>query len=243
MNSSVFQVIPHNSHYEGAYDEREVLWRSVCAIDKARNCVQLLGDRKSEVSSVLEVGCGTGAVLRGVKNRGVGSVHKGIDMADPNVHPDPEVVADGLEMLEYDGSRLPFDGNSFDLVFSSHVLEHVPDERSFIGELKRVARKYIYIEVPCELHLRTSVRAMQRTLDIGHINAYTPESLVLTLETSGLSVLDFKVFDHSREVHAFSTSPMAAAAKTILRGGLLKINQSLASKIFTYHCGALCVAA
>jgi len=64
------------------------------------------------------------------------------------------------------------------------VIEHVPNPRRLLREIARVARRFIYVEVPCELHLRTTRRALQRTLDIGHINAYTPESLQLLVETS-----------------------------------------------------------
>lgn len=39
-----------------------------------------------------------------------------------------------------DITDLPFDDASFDLVLCSHVLEHVPDDRSAIGELFRVLR-------------------------------------------------------------------------------------------------------
>ncbi|UFW75199.1 class I SAM-dependent methyltransferase [Bradyrhizobium sp. WU425] len=233
--SSRFKVSAYNEHYEGEYPEREIVWRKICARDKSSNLKTLLGDRP--VENVLEVGCGTGAVLAAVKELGVGSSHIGVDYADPSKHLDPQ--ARDLDLKQYDGKRLPFPDRSFDLVFASHVVEHVPEPRGFIEEMARVSRKFVYTEVPCELHLRTSFPAMQRSLNIGHINAYSPESFLLLLQTSGLDVEKLDIFDHSSEVHAFQKGKAKAAISQTLRRSLLSIDRALASRVFTYHCGAL----
>ncbi len=39
-----------------------------------------------------------------------------------------------------DGQRLPFDANSFDLVFSEYVFEHLPDPHAALSEIDRVLR-------------------------------------------------------------------------------------------------------
>jgi SAM-dependent methyltransferase len=231
---------PYNSHYEGEYTDRMLRWRSLCALDKAANLEAALTQAGAgTVSRVLEVGCGTGAVLYEVKRRGIGTAHFGIDLADPNAHLHPGVAGAGLSLSAYDGASIPFGDASFDLVYASHVLEHVPDERGFLAELARVASRWIYVEVPCEVHLRTRMRDIQNTLNIGHINAYTPETLALTLTTSGLAPSDVHVFDHSMAVHAFDTGGLKARAKAALRRGLLSASPGLASRLFTYHAGAL----
>ena len=236
MTFQNFELKPHNSHYEGAYDDRELRWRRVCAIDKVQNLRTLM--RGTPVDSVLEVGCGTGAVLAEVARRSVGKQHTGIDMADPHMHMDSGAAA--LQMLPYDGAAIPFPPDSFDLVYASHVVEHVPDPRGLLAEIFRVSKKLIYVEVPCELHIRTSHRALQSTVDIGHINAYTPESFVILLQTAGLKVAETRLFDHSQAVHSFNTSRFRGAVKGLIRGALLSISPVLASRTFTYHCGALC---
>ncbi len=45
-----------------------------------------------------------------------------------------------LELVSYDGSNMPFDSDSFDIVISTAVLEHVVDMRTFVKELHRVTR-------------------------------------------------------------------------------------------------------
>ncbi|WKZ67339.1 MAG: methyltransferase domain-containing protein [Flavobacteriales bacterium] len=51
------------------------------------------------------------------------------------------------EVVYYDGSRFPFADGTFDYVICSHVVEHVPDVESFVGECFRVARRG-YFEYP-----------------------------------------------------------------------------------------------
>ena len=236
MFSSPFTISPHNVHYEGEYSAKEHEWRRICAADKASNLASLLGARS--VTSVLEVGCGTGAVLAAVARLGVGTRHVGVDMADPTVHLDDG--ARTFDIQAYDGVRLPFEDASFDLVYSSHVIEHVPNPRGLLDEIRRVARGAIYLEVPCELHVRASRASLQRTLDIGHINAYTPESFKLLVQTSGLRLLDSRLFDHSLDVQAFRISRLKGQLKKAIRGALLSASPLWASRAFTYHFGILC---
>lgn len=235
MKFSPFSVPPYNEHYEGAYPERGMLWRRLGAADKARNLHSLLGQQVIE--SVLEVGCGTGAVLAAVAERGIGRRHVGVDLADPTEHADAQ--AKGLDLRPFDGKALPFERGSFDLVYASHVIEHVTEPRALLAEMARVATQWIYVEVPCELHLRTRHAMLQQSLDIGHINAYTPASFQLLLETTGLKVARLEVFDHSLAVHGFSNGAFKARLKSGIRRSLLALNPGLACQLFTYHCGAL----
>jgi ubiquinone/menaquinone biosynthesis C-methylase UbiE len=89
---------------------------------------------------VLEVGCNWGYgshLLSGVANRVVG-----MDL-------NPEAVACGLErfaqpnleLMVHDASHpFPFPGESFDLVFSSEVFEHIANYAGCLAEMRRVLR-------------------------------------------------------------------------------------------------------
>lgn len=236
-----FCVGQHNAHYEGVYSAQERDWRRVCAVDKADHIAGLLGAAAARVGNVLEVGCGTGAVLARLSAIGVGRDFTGIDVIDPATNLEIDGAASApFRWSSYDGATIPFADGSFDLVYASHVLEHVPEPRALLYELARVSRDFIYVEVPCELHARTSRRALQSTLDIGHINFYTPDTFRLLLETVGLKVKDFGTWDHSLPVHAFHSSRMKGLAKSIVRKSLLTISPGVATRLATYHCGAIC---
>ena len=236
MQFENFKIRPFNSHFEDAYGDIELEWLRTCAIDKANNLQTLMN--AISVETVLEVGCGSAVVLAEVARRGIGREHVGIDLVDPRVHLDASATQ--LNVLAYDGVSIPFSTNAFDLVYASHVIEHVPDPRALLAEISRVSKRFVYVEVPCELHFRTSRRALQTSLDIGHINAYTPESFVILLQTAGLKIKEVQLFDHSRAVHSFHTSLVAGTVKGLIRSALLRLSPVLASRTFTYHCGALC---
>jgi SAM-dependent methyltransferase len=46
----------------------------------------------------------------------------------------------------YDGSRIPFDDNTFDLAMCITVLHHIPDNEASLRELRRVAKRVVVIE-------------------------------------------------------------------------------------------------
>ena len=80
---------------------------------------------------VLEIGAGNGWQARLLSD--LGFEVEAIDAAEsllPLVFP----------VQLYDGATLPFDDKSFDLVFSSNVLEHIPHVDGFQKEMQRVLR-------------------------------------------------------------------------------------------------------
>jgi SAM-dependent methyltransferase len=235
MYVPLFDVTPHNEHYEGAYSSTEIEWRRLGARDKSENIIGVLGN--ATVDSVLEVGCGTAAVLSDLAAHNIGKQHVGVDVTDPFEHLDD--TAKHLDLRIYDGRHLPFADNSFDLVFASHVVEHVPDPRGFIKELRRVSRHLVYVEVPCEMTVRTSRASIQEALKIGHVNAYTPEYFMVLLQSADCTVIEMRIFDHSRAVTNFGKSRLKGWLLHAIRRGTLAAMPNLATKLFCYHVGAL----
>ncbi|MBS0471425.1 MAG: class I SAM-dependent methyltransferase [Proteobacteria bacterium] len=224
--------------YSRPYDAADFAWREIGAIDKASNIFAMVEPFRDEITDVLEVGCGTGVVLQKLAERGLGRLLTGIEIAEERV---ASTVADrAILIVPYDGKTIPFPDASFDLVYATHVLEHVTNPRGFLLELRRVARRFVYVEVPCESTALASHGRMQPTLNIGHINAYSPMSFALQLETSGLSIRRQAIFDSSLAVHAFAGNRLKAAVKMAIRRSLLALGGKLAAGVFSYHCGALC---
>ncbi len=58
----------------------------------------------------------------------------------------------GLNCVQGDGARLPFEDDSFDLVVSVDTLEHIPPDRKlgFLEEQLRVSRDYVLLAAPFE---------------------------------------------------------------------------------------------
>lgn len=54
----------------------------------------------------------------------------------------------GIEFVEANAEHLPFKDNEFDVVITTHTLEHVKDLPATVAELKRVAKESLIIVVP-----------------------------------------------------------------------------------------------
>lgn len=82
---------------------------------------------------ILEIGAGTGEQAAELKRRGFDVVAIELaqsNYADNRIHP----------IIDYDGHTIPLPDASVDIVFSSNVLEHVPDLARMNAEIRRVLR-------------------------------------------------------------------------------------------------------
>jgi 2-polyprenyl-3-methyl-5-hydroxy-6-metoxy-1,4-benzoquinol methylase len=86
--------------------------------------------------SVLDVGCGNGSILRGLRDHGFQNLH-GLDLS---VYAARRLTAEGIPTSVGTVLEMPFRDGQFDSVIASEVLEHVVRRRRFLRELKRVVR-------------------------------------------------------------------------------------------------------
>ncbi len=86
---------------------------------------------------ILDIGSGTCQVAEAIIARGFDVTP--IDIADkslvPNLHP-----------TVFDGKRLPFDDDSFDVALLLTVLHHIPRPDDTIAEARRVAKRIVIME-------------------------------------------------------------------------------------------------
>ncbi len=82
---------------------------------------------------ILEIGGGSGIQAKRLSEAGCDIVS--VDVRDSG-YVDDRV----FPVIDYDGRRLPFANDSFDIIFSSNVLEHIPHLDEFQVEIKRVLR-------------------------------------------------------------------------------------------------------
>lgn len=157
--------------------EWAIEWRRLSARTKADHVEQLLARSGLAPATVLEVGCGDGALLAELARRGLGRRHTGVEVSEP-----ARQLALGqpgiTDVLTYDGNHLPFEDHSHELVICSHVLEHAEDPAALTRELIRVSGGLLLIEVPLEDNLsarRPAARALSNRA--GHLHHFTKGSL------------------------------------------------------------------
>jgi SAM-dependent methyltransferase len=86
---------------------------------------------------VLDMACGSGFGLQILAEAGASVV--GADL-DALALREAQRVAPHAALVRCDAARLPFAADAFDLITSFETLEHVPDPRGLIQELRRVLR-------------------------------------------------------------------------------------------------------
>ncbi len=82
---------------------------------------------------ILEIGAGTGQQALELKKRGFDIT--AIEIADSNYASNRQ-----FQIIDYDGRHIPLPDASVDIVFSSNVLEHVPDLAQMHSEIRRVLK-------------------------------------------------------------------------------------------------------
>jgi len=83
-------------------------------------------------SKVLDVGCG-----KGIITRNLGKICKeiiGVDIEDKRL------IKEGYKFILIKDEKLPFKDNTFDVVISNQVIEHVNDQDDHIKEIYRVLK-------------------------------------------------------------------------------------------------------
>jgi SAM-dependent methyltransferase len=126
--------------------------------------------------SVLDVGSGYGDHSIGFLSGGAKRV-VGIDPLFTGIkHPDYEHIHDAYETADVGDEQ-------FDVVFSSHVLEHVPNVQHFLIHLQKWTKDggYLAISVPT---------SRQNRLHIGHLTLWTPAHLMYNLVCAGWDCSD-----------------------------------------------------
>jgi SAM-dependent methyltransferase len=132
-----------------------------------------------DVRTILDVGCGAGDTLALLARTGR------YELAGTDVSAEALELARArapgarLEPLDIEREVLP---ETFDLVLSVQVVEHLVDDVAALSHMARMASKYVYTSTVAG-RMRPSERA------IGHVRNYSAVELRTKLELAGLEVL------------------------------------------------------
>jgi SAM-dependent methyltransferase len=143
---------------------------------------------------LLDLGCGTGSNLELLSDRGFEVV--GLTLSNE------EAIAcsnRGHSVVVADASvRLPFADDSFDVVFASHVLEHLADPWNLLGEVKRVLapQGVVYAAIPNVVFIKSRLEYLcgrfryedSGTLDKTHLRFFDLKSAYQLFESCGFEV-------------------------------------------------------
>ncbi len=110
---------------------------------------RMMRARIRDDESVLDVGCGTGSLLRELARSGVRELH-GMELSE---YACKRLREEGITMWQGSLPSLPVPDARFDVVIASQVLEHVVRRGRFAAEIARVlkpgGRAYIFVPDDC----------------------------------------------------------------------------------------------
>lgn len=107
-------------------------------IDKIEKLISVIPE---DVDTVLDVGCGDGTISVGLNKK------FNVIASDRSVN---ALKHFGIKRVCSSADTVSLKSNTVDLVFSSEMIEHLPDEIFYkaIDEFKRVSKKYIFLTFP-----------------------------------------------------------------------------------------------
>jgi SAM-dependent methyltransferase len=230
-----------NTMYENYYenDPQTLAKRELTALEVWQHIRQVYN--LPHVHRLLDVGAGEGSLLKCLSEAQFADELYGVEISESGLNAiRSRNIANLVEVLGFDGYKIPYPDKFFTVAIASHVLEHVEHERLFLAELKRVA-EHVLIEIPLE-HTYKVHQAIQIGHKYGHINFYTLATFTNLLKTSGLQVKNCQVVTLSSAFESFFYGKFRGILKSFVRQILLKISPQLATTLMVYFCIAYCVS-
>jgi SAM-dependent methyltransferase len=235
----------YEATYRTALEDREFLaWRELGARKKAQNIANIC--REIEATSLIEIGCGTGAVLRMLHAMRFAGEYCCFDLSLSAVRFTLESCpALARRAVVGRADALPFPDGAFSVAVLSHVIEHLDDPVSALREAARVAR-FVVVEVPIEkvfsnfIRTRALSRPYPSLAEAGHLRYWSPASIASFLrDNAGMEILNRHTDLLGEEADAGS-EPVPGAKSLVKRTLQRALPASLYARLLTTHAVFLC---
>jgi 2-polyprenyl-3-methyl-5-hydroxy-6-metoxy-1,4-benzoquinol methylase len=238
------------AHYQH-HLERQAKWLEYGAVEKANSISELIQRNNIRPRSLLELGCGTGAVIVECERRGLAAEFTAVDYS--------------AEAIEFLRSRAPAINcltaditdagfileDHFDVVVLSHVIEHLEDPLEFLRAIKdRLRFQYLIVEVPLEDLFAARVKSVfcdRKKNTAGHVQFFTGTTINMLLCSAGFKIVDRRRFvpRMSRESIRFAcenygSTRLRTAYKLCTTFYLPRLLGPIWKQVWYAHVAALC---
>jgi|NGEPerStandDraft_9_1074522.scaffolds.fasta_scaffold00184_7 ubiquinone/menaquinone biosynthesis C-methylase UbiE len=152
-------------------------------------------------SSILDLGCGEGKILFALKNKNLlKNCQKivGVDISNVRIQKFLQSVDGSIGIVSDACNVKQLEDSSFDVIISSMVIEHVPDDRLLLKEIKRLLKKDGRAYVSSVIKGKHSFYIYKNNgvmrLDPTHVREYdSEENLKSLIISQGLDPIEIKV--------------------------------------------------
>ncbi len=149
-----------------------------------------------DVKTVIDVGCGDGTISNELTNK------FDVTAIDRSFNALKYVKA---KRIQASAESLPVKSNSNDIVFSSEMIEHLPENIfvNAVSEIKRISNKYVFLTFPNDENIEKQVTQCikcgynfnksyhLRSININSIKDLFPDYEVITQFEYGLKIRDY----------------------------------------------------
>lgn len=125
-----------------AFDRQAPTYDTAVFGSHARGLYPVLLSQLAQIPrrSLLDVGCGTGELLRLVGERFPETACTGVDLSPEMLAVARDKLGDGVELVQGDAECLPFPDEAFDVVLCCDSFHHYPNPRAVLAQFARVLR-------------------------------------------------------------------------------------------------------
>jgi 2-polyprenyl-3-methyl-5-hydroxy-6-metoxy-1,4-benzoquinol methylase len=180
-------------YLDGEYAEKNPKYHVEDSSWKAQQILKMLDRHHLSITSVCEVGCGAGEILRQLQ----------FHMPEKTVFFGYEISPQAFELCKQRANeKLIFRlldllteeiQQPYDLLLCIDVFEHVENYMGFLRKLKPKG-DYKIFHIPLEISVQTVLRGSPFLLTrakVGHLHYYMKDTAILTLIDTGYEILDY----------------------------------------------------
>ena len=127
---------------KAAFNQQAATYDTDMKGQHARSHYPILLDRLSHISyhSALDLGCGTGEMMKQILQTDNCKELYGIDLSEEMLAVAKSKLPDQVKLLLGDSESLPFPDNFFDVVYCNDSFHHYPAPRNVLSEVQRVLK-------------------------------------------------------------------------------------------------------
>lgn len=148
----------------------------------ARTLYPALVDKLSSLSyeKILDLGCGTGAVLKLITDKNKHAQAYGLDISENMLKQAEQKLNDKAMLSLGDAEHLPFENDFFDVVYCNDSFHHYPSPKAALSEVQRVLKEsgtFIICDTWIPSIQRSIMNAFIRFSNEGDVRIYSKKEI------------------------------------------------------------------
>jgi ubiquinone/menaquinone biosynthesis C-methylase UbiE len=149
--------------------------------------------------SFLDLGCGTGVVLKALYDKNPAAQYVGLDISEKMLAIAEERLNPEISLMLGDAENLPYPDNSFDIVSCTESFHHYPDPQKALSEVRRVLKnggRFILCDTWTIWPLRWILNVMFRFGNGGDVHVYSKREISSLFRAAGFRDVKWRIITY-----------------------------------------------